>query len=142
MAGRKRHSAEDIVRKLRRADELAAEGKNGEEIAAALEVSAATLYNWRRQYGGHGCRCSEGTQGATGAEQPAQATARRRRVGEGRPAGDREGKILSPTAKRAAITMLTDTLQMSERFACKVVGLSRSVYRRLPLAQTPDDPDA
>ena len=34
MAGRKRHSAEDIVRKLRRADELAAEGKTGEEIAA------------------------------------------------------------------------------------------------------------
>ena len=38
--------------------------------------------------------------------------------------------------------MLTGTMQMSERFACKVVGLSRSVYRRLPLAQTPDDPDA
>ena len=43
MAGRKRHSAEDIVRKLRRADELAAQGKTGEEIAADLEVSAATF---------------------------------------------------------------------------------------------------
>jgi putative transposase len=52
MAGRKRHSAEDIVRKLRRADGLAAEGKTGEEIAAELGVSAATLYNWRRAYGG------------------------------------------------------------------------------------------
>jgi putative transposase len=52
MAGRKRHSAEDIVRKLRRADELAAEGKTGQEIAAELGVSAATLYNWRRAYGG------------------------------------------------------------------------------------------
>ena len=52
MAGRKRHSVEDIVRKLRRADELAAEGKTGEEIAAELEVSSATLYNWRRTYGG------------------------------------------------------------------------------------------
>ena len=52
MAGRKRHSAEDIVRKLRRADELTAEGKSCEEIAAELQVSAATLYNWRRSYGG------------------------------------------------------------------------------------------
>jgi transposase-like protein len=52
MAGRKRHSAEDIVHKLRRADELAAEGKTGEEVAAELGVSAATLYNWRRAYGG------------------------------------------------------------------------------------------
>ena len=32
MAGRKRHSAEDIVRKLRRADGLAAEGKTGEDV--------------------------------------------------------------------------------------------------------------
>ncbi|WP_245721327.1 transposase [Nocardia pseudovaccinii] len=52
MAGRKRHSAEDIVRKLRRADELTAAGKTGEEIAAEIGVSTATLYNWRRQYGG------------------------------------------------------------------------------------------
>jgi hypothetical protein len=34
MAGRKRHSAEHIVRKLRRAEELAAEGKTGDQIAA------------------------------------------------------------------------------------------------------------
>src|ERR1700739_1105400 len=52
MAGRKRHSAEDIVRKLRRADELAAAGKAGDQIAAELGVSPATLYNWRRTYGG------------------------------------------------------------------------------------------
>jgi len=68
MAGRMRHSAEDIVRKLRRADELAAGGKTGEAqlleflggvgvhaavgaIAAELGVSAAKLYNWRRQRG-------------------------------------------------------------------------------------------
>jgi putative transposase len=52
MAGRKRNSAEDIVRKLRLADELTAAGKTQEVIAAELAVSAATLYNWRRQYGG------------------------------------------------------------------------------------------
>ena len=40
------------MRKLRRADELAAEGKTGDEIAAELQVSPATLYNWRRTYGG------------------------------------------------------------------------------------------
>ena len=40
------------MRKLRRADELAAAGQTGEQIAADLGVSAATLYNWRRQYGG------------------------------------------------------------------------------------------
>ena len=38
--------------------------------------------------------------------------------------------------------MLTTTLSMSERLACKAVGLARSTYRRLPQAQTPADPDA
>jgi transposase InsO family protein len=38
--------------------------------------------------------------------------------------------------------MLKDTLSVSERLACKAVGLVRSTYRRLPLAQTPADPDA
>jgi putative transposase len=38
--------------------------------------------------------------------------------------------------------MLTTTLSMSERLACKVVGLARSGYRRLPLSETPADPDA
>lgn len=56
------------VRKLRRADELTAAGKTQEEIAAELDVSAATLYNWRRQYGRDGHRRREGTQGAARAE--------------------------------------------------------------------------
>jgi putative transposase len=38
--------------------------------------------------------------------------------------------------------MLKDTLSMSERLACKAVGLARSTYRRTPVAQTPADPDA
>jgi putative transposase len=38
--------------------------------------------------------------------------------------------------------MLTITLSMSERLACKAVGLARSTDRRLPLAQTPAEPDA
>ena len=38
--------------------------------------------------------------------------------------------------------MLKDTLGMSERLACKAVGLVRSTYRRLPIAQTPADPNA
>ena len=49
---------------------------------------------------------------------------------------------MSPTAKRAAIDMLKDVKSMSERMACRVVGLSRSVHRRLPRAQTAADPDA
>ena len=48
---RKRHSPEEIVRKLQTADRLAAEGSSGDEIARKLGISTATLYNWRSRYG-------------------------------------------------------------------------------------------
>jgi len=51
MAKRKRHSPEQIVRKLKTADELAAGGASGDEIARQLGISTATLYNWRNRYG-------------------------------------------------------------------------------------------
>jgi putative transposase len=38
--------------------------------------------------------------------------------------------------------MLKETLKLSERLACKAVGLARSTYRVLPIGQTPADPDA
>ena len=50
MAGRKRHTPEQIIRKLRHGDELAAKGIDVEEIARQLDVSVPTLYDWRKQY--------------------------------------------------------------------------------------------
>jgi putative transposase len=51
MAKRKRHSPEQIVRKLQSAEQFAAGGASGEEIARELGISTATLYNWRNRYG-------------------------------------------------------------------------------------------
>ena len=49
---RKRHSAEQIVRKLRDADAMLNAGKDLAEVLQALEVSEATFHRWRAQYGG------------------------------------------------------------------------------------------
>lgn len=51
MAKRKKHSPEEIVRKLATADRLIAEGANGDEAARGIGVSPATMYNWRNRYG-------------------------------------------------------------------------------------------
>ena len=48
----KRHSPEQIVRKLREADRLLAEGKDVDEVARHLEVSPQTYHRWRNQFGG------------------------------------------------------------------------------------------
>ena len=49
---RRRHTPEQIIRKLREADRLLAVGREVPEVAKALEVSQATYHRWRAQYGG------------------------------------------------------------------------------------------
>jgi putative transposase len=49
---RRRHTPEQIIRKLREADRLLAEGHEIPEIAKQLEISEATYHRWRAQYGG------------------------------------------------------------------------------------------
>lgn len=49
---RRRHTPEQIVRKLREADRLLGEGAAIADVARHLEVSEATFHRWRNQYGG------------------------------------------------------------------------------------------
>ena len=49
---RRRHTPEQVVRKLREADRMLAEGIEVPEVAKALEVSEATYHRWRAQFGG------------------------------------------------------------------------------------------
>jgi transposase-like protein len=49
---RRRHTPDQIVRKLREADRLLAEGAEVADVARHLEVSEATYHRWRNQYGG------------------------------------------------------------------------------------------
>ena len=52
MKKRKRHTPEQIIRKLREAETILAAGKDVEHVCQALEVSEATFHRWRNQYGG------------------------------------------------------------------------------------------
>ena len=49
---RKRHSPEQIVRKLRDADAMLNAGQDQGAVLQALEISEGTLWRWRNQYGG------------------------------------------------------------------------------------------
>lgn len=50
--GRQRHTAEQIITKLREAEVLQAKGMSMEEMLRQLGVSDATYYKWRKEYGG------------------------------------------------------------------------------------------
>jgi len=49
---RRRHTPEQIVRKLRDADAMLNVGKDEAVVLQTLEVSQATYDRWRKQYGG------------------------------------------------------------------------------------------
>jgi putative transposase len=49
---RRRHTPEQIIRKLREADRLLGEGADVAEVARRLEVSEQTYHRWRNQFGG------------------------------------------------------------------------------------------
>lgn len=50
--GRQKHTAEQIIGKLREAEVLQAKGMSMEEVMRQLGVSDATYYKWRKEYGG------------------------------------------------------------------------------------------
>ena len=48
----KRHTAEQIIKKLREADTMLAAGKTISQVVQVMEVSEQTFHRWRNQYGG------------------------------------------------------------------------------------------
>ena len=48
----RRHTPEQIIRKLREAERLQAEGADIATVARQLEISEQTFHRWRAQYGG------------------------------------------------------------------------------------------
>ena len=50
--GKQRHTAEQIIGKLREAEVLTGKGMPMEEVLRLLGISDATYYKWRKEYGG------------------------------------------------------------------------------------------
>lgn len=48
----KRYSPEQIIAKLREAEVLQAQGMSLVEVCRQLEITDATYYRWRKEYGG------------------------------------------------------------------------------------------
>ena len=49
---RRRHTPEQIIRKLREPERMLGEGRQIPEVTKELGISEATLHRWRNQYGG------------------------------------------------------------------------------------------
>ena len=49
---RRRHTPEQVIRKLREAERMLGGGKTIAEVVRALEVGENTYHRWQRQFGG------------------------------------------------------------------------------------------
>lgn len=49
---RVKHSTEQIIAKLRKAELLLHEGKSVDEVVKLLEVNRLTYYRWKKEFGG------------------------------------------------------------------------------------------
>ena len=49
---RRRHTPEQVIRKLAEGDKLLGQGQSIEEVCRHLEITESTWHRWRNQYGG------------------------------------------------------------------------------------------
>ena len=136
---RRRHTPEQIVRKLREVERLLGEGQTIAEAAKQVEISEQTYHRWRNQYG------AMKADDARRLRELERENARLKRIVADkepryrRTQGDREGKLVGPSLRREAVCMLQDRFELSERRACRVTGQHRSTQRRVAVRGRGDD---
>ncbi|MBF6150375.1 IS3 family transposase, partial [Nocardia nova] len=117
-------------------------GKDIAEVCRTLQITEATYYRWRNQFGG---LKADDAKRLKDLERENSTLKRLLAEAELEKAALKEiakGKLLDPERRRAAVAHLMRVLEVSERFACRVTGQHRSTQRRPPTAQDPSDPDA
>ena len=96
MAKRRRHTPEQIVRKIREADRLLAEGASVADVARHLEVSEPTFHRWRNQYGGMKADDVKRLKALEAENARLKRIVADKESGDRRVAGDRPGKMVGP----------------------------------------------
>jgi transposase len=134
---RRRHTPEQVVRKLREADRLLGEGADIAAVTRHLEISEQTFHRWRNQYGG---MKADDTKRLKELERENATLKRLLADAEVEKAALREiaRELVSPSRRRPAVAMLQERLGLSQRRACRITGQHRSVQRHRPAVADPD----
>ena len=117
----KRHSAEQIVGKLREAEVELARGATVKDACRKLAITEHTYYRWRREYGG--LKLNQ----AKRLKQLEKENARLKKIVAEKELdlsilkGGCGGKLLSPARRREALVRVRRKLGVSERRACRVL---------------------
>src|SRR5215212_878989 len=130
---RRRHTPEQIIRKLREADRLLAEGHQVPEVAKQLEVSEATYHRWRAQYGGLKADDVKRLKELEGENARLKRIVADKELQiEALLEGAGAGNLVSPARRRRAVEHLQRVFGVSQRWACQLVGQHSSNQRHQP----------
>ncbi len=128
---RKSYTPEQIIRKLREAEVLIAEGMITRNAARQIGVTEQTYYRWRKEYGG-----MKVDQAKRLKALEKENSRLKRLVAEKeldiqilKEAMAFDSKNLSPAKRRRTVEYVLNELSVSERRACKVLDIYRSSHR-------------
>src|SRR5437868_15227881 len=106
---RKRHTAEEIVAKLRQVDVLMAQGRQVADAVRAIGVTEVTYYRWRNEYGGlKGDQVKRLKELET--ENPAPSSGVGSDAGQADLGGGRKGKLLLYSGRMMQAPFYTSTM--------------------------------
>ena len=145
---KRKHTAEEIINKLREAEVMVASGGTVVEAVRRIGVSEQTFYRWRAEYAG--LRVDQArrlkqleTENSRIKRAVAELTLDHQILPDTRQPdtqGSRGGKLPSPARRRLSVEHVRSVLGVSERRACRVLDQPRSTQRHEPLV--PDDEQA
>jgi putative transposase len=137
---KKRHTPEQIVRKLREADAELAAGASVPEVARRLGISEATFHRWRNQYGGMKADAmkrlkelekenarlkkivADQAVDISVLKEVSRGNFSRARPGEGRPSSTFDGSSRSPSVGRAGLSASPGRASATFRAARRRIG--------------------
>ncbi|TVS21152.1 MAG: IS3 family transposase [Planctomycetaceae bacterium] len=122
---KKRFSEEQIIGILREAQA----GIPVKELCRKHGFSDAMFYNWRSKYGGMEVSDAKRLKALESENARLKKLLAESMLDKEALKVALSGKVLTPQAKRSAVAVMCDHTAISERRACRLVGVSRSVFR-------------
>ena len=104
-------------------------GAKTEEVCRRHGISSATFYKWKAKYGGLEVSEAKPAQVAGGREPATKEAAGGVDARQRGAQGPARKKRLKPAARKTAVSKVMERHGLSQRRACKLVGLDRSTLR-------------
>ena len=135
----RRYKQEQIVTLLRQVEVEIANGKTTPQACKEAQITVQTYYRWRKEYGGLKPGPSQAFEGARTGECEAKTAGGGAVFGEANFEGCGGGKLLSPERRRSAVRHARERFQISERYACRLLGQRRGTQRYQVLHRLDED---